>query len=273
MNYLICRGETETKVCLDEINTLIVQNTGVAVTAALLSQLLAKNIKVIFCDGKSNPQGELLPYFGAYNTYEKILIQLDWSNEQKDLMWSLIIKRKIQNQARNLKLIGREEPYQKLLSYVEEIQVGDVTNREGHAAKVYFNSCFGMDFSRGQDRIENTFLNYGYSIILSAINRNVKALGYLTEVGIHHIGGENPFNLSCDLMEPLRPMVDSFVLKKEVSEENYKERFIRMLGDSVTYQGKAMLLENAIHAYLMSFFSSLKSGDLTNLSFIEYELS
>lgn len=34
-----------------------------------------------------------------------------------------------------------------LKQYIEEIELGDKTNREGHAAKVYFNALFGMDFS------------------------------------------------------------------------------------------------------------------------------
>ena len=72
----------------------------------------------------------------------------------------------------------------------------DKTNREGHAAKVYFNSLFGKDFSRDNECNINKYLNYGYSIILSAVNREVKILGYLTELGVHHIGESNSFNLS-----------------------------------------------------------------------------
>ena len=31
---------------------------------------------------------------------------------------------------------------------MDEIEIGDKTNREGHAAKVYFNELFGMKFTR-----------------------------------------------------------------------------------------------------------------------------
>ena len=34
-----------------------------------------------------------------------------------------------------------------LKQYQENVESGDRTNREGHAAKVYFNALFGMDFS------------------------------------------------------------------------------------------------------------------------------
>ena len=55
----------------------------------------------------------------------------------------------------------------------------DSTNREGHAAKVYFNALFGMSFTRSADTPVNAALNYGYSIILSAFNREVAAADIL----------------------------------------------------------------------------------------------
>lgn len=56
------------------------------------------------------------------------------------------------------------EAEEKLSGYLKEIEDGDSTNREGHAAKVYFNALFGKDFSRGEDCDANMYLNYGYSI-------------------------------------------------------------------------------------------------------------
>lgn len=68
LNYLVLRGETERKIHLGEINTLIVQSTAVSLTAALLCELVKNNVKVIFCDDKNSPQSELVPYYGAHNT-------------------------------------------------------------------------------------------------------------------------------------------------------------------------------------------------------------
>ncbi len=75
------------------------------------------------------------------------------------------------------------------------IRTLDSTKREGHAAKVYFNALFGMDFTRADDNPINAALNYGYSMILSAINREITAAGYLTQIGIFHQNTFNPFNL------------------------------------------------------------------------------
>ncbi len=271
LNYLVYRTpETETKICMDEISTLIVQNTGVAITATLLSMLMEKKVKVIFCDSKSNPQGELIPYYGAYNSMEKIENQVRWTADFKNDLWRLIIREKIKGQAANLDFIGQADSSSKLLGYLDEITPGDASNREGHAAKVYFNSCFGNDFSRGSDCQINAYLNYGYSIILSAINREIKNFGYLTELGIHHVGKENPFNLSCDFMEPLRPFVDRMVLGGEVSKENFKQQFVNCLNINVKIEDKEMLLDNAIHLYVQSLLSALNSQSMAKVRLIDY---
>ena len=43
-----------------------------------------------------------------------------------------------------------------------------------------------MDFTRSEENTVNAALNYGYSIILSAFNREIVAHGYLTQLGIFH---------------------------------------------------------------------------------------
>lgn len=272
LNYLVYRtADSEKKICLNEISTLIIQNTGVAITAALLSMLMEKKIKVMFCDAKSNPQGELIPYYGAYNNFEKIRSQLNWQREDMDTLWQLIIQKKIEGQKNNLDSLGKIDSVAKLANYLSCVMLGDSTNREGHSAKVYFNSCFGNGFSRGDDCEINAFLNYGYSIILSAINREVKAFGYLTELGIHHIGEENPFNLSCDLMEPLRPLIDRLVLRGTINSDNFKSELINALNIVVLFDEKNMILDNAIHLYVQSMLSVLNEKDIRRAKFIKYD--
>lgn len=249
LNYLICRNENETKILLDEISTLIIQSTEVAITTALLSNLAKRNIKVLFCDEKSNPESQLLPIYGTNDSFRKIEIQQNWDKKLKACLWKEIIKQKINKQMNNLKE-ENEDSAEKLQIYFEQVEENDMSNREGHAAKVYFNALFGKDFARHQKNDINKYLNYGYSILLSSINREIKSLGYLTEIGIHHIGKTNPFNLACDFIEPLRPMIDYMVFKKIVNEENYKKDFVNLLNKKVFFMNNEMYLENAIKAYV-----------------------
>ena len=271
MNYLVYRGEEEKRINLNEITTLIIQSTQVCITSALLSKLIDSKIKVIFCDTCNNPQSELIPYYGSYNVREKIINQVNISKEAMNTVWKRIVEEKILQQANNLKFMKLDDSYYKLVEYKKEVDLGDNSNREGHAAKVYFNALFGNDFSRDKEININKYLNYGYSIILSAFNREIKNLGYLTEIGIHHIGNLNPFNLSCDFVEPLRPLVDYYVISEKLNEENFKKELINILNIYVNIDDKRMILDNAIKVYIQSLFNALFDCNINKIKFIDYE--
>ena len=273
LNYLICRKETtNTKILIDEIKTIIINSTQVVITSCLLAECINKKIKIIFTDSKHNPIGETVGYYNNYYSYRKIKEQIALNCNTKNKLWKYIIIEKIKNQARNLLYKGHEKSYDMLINYASNVEIGDVTNREGHSAKVYFNSLFGTDFNRDLDIFINQALNYGYSIILSTINREVKALGYLTELGIHHIGESNPFNLSCDLIEPLRPLIDSLLIKGIVNEENYKSKYIELLSLKVKYNNRDVILDNAIHLYVEDMINFLNVENEERIRFITYEL-
>ncbi|MGM9969484.1 MAG: type II CRISPR-associated endonuclease Cas1 [Anaeroplasma sp.] len=273
LNYLVYKNsECEKMILLDEIKTLVIDSLQVSITSSLLFELMRKKIKVIFINDKHNPEGELVPYQNNFYSYRKIKAQMNILQEYKTKLWNNIVKMKIIYQAKNLSYKGKNDSYQMLVDYSLNIIDDDRTNREGHAAKVYFNSLFGKDFSRDNKCDINKYLNYGYSIILSAFNREIKILGFLTELGVHHIGESNSFNLSCDLMEPIRPLVDSLVIKNEISDENFKLKFIELLSKKVNYLGKEIFLDNAIKLYVEDLMGYLMTGDERKINFIDYEL-
>lgn len=270
LNYLVCRKDNEeTKVLLDEIKVLLINSLQVSITSCLMAMLIDKKIKVILIDTKHNPSGEIVPYQNNFYSYRKIKDQIAFKQEYKDRLWREIIRRKIHNQSRNLKLIDSESALL-LDEYERNVLDGDTSNKEGHSAKVYFNSLFGKSFNRDQDNEINKYLDYGYSIILSIINREIKVLGYLTEIGIHHIGESNSFNFSCDLVEPLRPLIDYYVINKLVDDTNFKQVFVSLLGKTVFYNGKKIFLDNAIRLYVEDAILFLKTGDEEFIRFIDY---
>lgn len=273
LNYLICRKEnTNTKILIDEIKTIIINSNQVSMTSCLISECINKKIKIIFTDFKHNPIGETVGYYNNYYSYRKIKEQILISDDMKHKLWRYIIIEKIKNQANNLLYKKLDKSYDMLINYASNVENGDVSNREGHSAKVYFNSLFGKDFNRDLDIFVNRALNYGYSIVLSSINREIKSLGFLTELGIHHIGESNPFNLSCDLIEPLRPLIDLLLIKDIVDENNYKAKYIELLSMNVKYNNRNIILDNAIHLYVEDMLNYLKTGNEERIRFITYEL-
>ena len=161
-----------------------------------------------------------------------------------------------------------------LEKYIDEVEFKDSTNREGHAAKVYFNAMFGKDFSRSDDSNINAALNYGYSILLSSINRQVVSNGYLTQIGIFHDNMFNQFNLSSDLIEPWRSVVDDKVYNsvKKVFDQEQKIELINLLNDFVNIDNKETRINQAIDIYVRSVFDALNNRDLSLLRFPIYEL-
>jgi len=273
LNYLVCRkGMDETRVLIDEISIIVIDSTQVSLTTALISELSKSKVRIIFCDEQHNPCSEVVPYQNNYYSYRKIKEQMAVTEFTKKSLWKYIIEEKIDCQSRVLKHLDQINEYELLQSYKNNVDVGDTSNREGHAAKVYFNALFGKQFNRNQDNDINKFLNYGYSIILSSISREIKMYGYLTELGIHHIGESNNFNLSCDFIEPLRPLVDYLVVTNQVNNDNFKVEFIKMLSMNVSYRDCSFLLDNAIHLYVGNLIDRMSNGCLNKMDFIKYEL-
>lgn len=257
--FLVVKQNNDEKyIHLSEIDTVIVDSITVSISTYLLKELSDNKINIIFCDEKHNPFGELLSYYSSHNTSKKIQKQINWLKENKDKMWQNIIKNKIINQALMLRKINSNK-YELLLSYIEEVLSADKTNREGHAAKVYFNELFGKDFVRNESDNINAALNYGYAILLSTINKEIISNGYLTQLGIHHKNEFNEFNLSCDLMEPFRIVIDNFVYYNQEKELNteFKLDIVNIFNDRYTYENKKYTLKDIIKLYVKNTLESL----------------
>ncbi len=274
MDYLVVRTEDKTtRIHISEISILLIESTSVSLTAYLLAELSKKKVKVIFCDEKGNPSIELCNLYGSHDTSRKIKEQLLWSEQTKALVWAEIVRAKIRGQLSNLDdSLEREKVL--LREYLEQIQPLDATNREGHSAKVYFNALFGMGFSRSDDNAINAALNYGYSVILSAFNREIVSQGYLTQIGIFHSNMFNSFNLSCDFMEPFRPFVDRMVLGMKPQKLEHKEKMelVNILNESIEIGSQKHFISNAIHIYTASVFEALLENDTSKIKNPSYEL-
>ena len=272
--YLVVRTEDEQKrVHLDEISVLMIENSAVSITGCLLAELMTHKIKTIFCDEKRNPAGELVPYYGSHDCSGKLRKQIKWTDDVKASVWTEIVSEKIRQQAAFLKELNRTTEAEMLYQYLEELEFNDESNREGHAAKVYFNALFGMQFTRSTDCVTNAALNYGYSILLSAFNRECTALGYSTQLGLFHNNQFNHFNLSCDLMETFRVLVDREVVKQKFCkfESEEKHILVGLLNQNVVIDSNVQYVMNAIKIYCRSVFDAISDFDMSEIRFYALE--
>ena len=273
LGYLVVRNQDVVKIHINEIAVLIIETTSVSLTAALLCELTKKKVKIIFCDEKRNPSSELIPYYGSHDTSMKVRKQIAWSEDIKTAVWTEIVTEKIRKQAENLEHWNQGES-ELLYEYISQMEFGDATNRKGHAAKVYFNALFGMDFTRTAENSINAALNYGYSLLLSTCTREITINGYITQLGLFHDNMFNPFNLASDLMEPFRPLVDNLIkqMAPEKFEHDEKMEVVKLLQKEIILAGRKEYLSNAMKLYCRSVFDALNDGDISLIKFYKNEL-
>lgn len=274
LEYLVYRGvDTTKRIFLNEINTILIESTQVSITTSLLNEIVKRKIKLIFCDEKHDPSSELVPYNNSHNSSERIMNQINWDDETKDLIWQQIIKEKINTEYLMLKKYNHLDVALQVYDYMENVEIGDLSNREGHAAKVYFNNIFYKNFSRNENSVLNASLNYGYTLILSQFNRIVIGSGYLTQLGIHHKGQFNPFNFSCDLMEPFRYIVDQFAIKIYKENLDFKKEMMNLLSINLVINGREVSFFNALSIYFSSVIEAITKKKPTLIKFVRfYEL-
>lgn len=272
MGCMVIRSDETKRVLLDEISTIIVESTAVSITACLISEIARRKIRLIFCDEKYNPCAELAPLYGSHDCSAKLRTQIGWNAEIKAFIWTEIVSEKIRNQAYLLRLLGHSDEADMLCGYLAEMELNDSSNREGHAAKVYFNALFGKQFSRNADNSLNAALNYGYAIILSAVNREICACGYLTQLGLFHDNMFNYFNLGCDLMEPFRIIIDKIVEQRRfnVFGTAEKHEMIKIFNSKVIIADQEQYLQNAIKIYCRSVFDAINSCDSSLIKFFRF---
>lgn len=275
---IIDKDESSTKVPLEDINYILIEDSSTILTTRLLAELGKNAISLIVCDEIFEPTSIMYPYNYHFKQLDVFSHQLEIDDSIKNEFWNQIVKIKIENSIRVLEMTSKEEfPISKLTEYINEITDGDSKNREGLAAKMYFRSLFGSDFIRFYDDNVNAALNYGYTVIASAIIRNLAVHGLNTYLGIHHSSKINNFNLAYDFLEPYRSVVDKFVYDNKddivlpLSFE-FRKKLINLLNEEVLHQNKKYTIEYSIGLLIKSYIKSFSTGEIKlDLPSIIYE--
>ncbi len=251
--YMVVRtSDSQVRVHLSEIQMVLVASQQSHISAYLLGQLAAAKISLIVVDEKANPVGQFLPLCGAHNMSKRLREQLEWGEVIKKQVWRFIVQDKISKQAGVLLENDYVNEAKLLMDISRSVRSGDSDNREAYAARIYFETLFGQGFTRSVPCPVNAALNYGYAIILSAVNREIVSRGYLMQLGIHHRSEFNRFNLGCDFMESFRPLIDSCVLgfSSDGFGSDEKHLLQSILSMEVYYSGGRFALKSVIGQFV-----------------------
>ncbi|YCM43816.1 type II CRISPR-associated endonuclease Cas1 [Verrucomicrobiaceae bacterium 227] len=212
------------RIPLEDLSYLIIDTAEVSLSGRILSALSESSVMVLGSDTKHLPSWAALPWTRFYKQGETLKIQLNASLPQQKQLWAQIVKLKIQAQAHCLdqnNLTGSE----KLNAIATQIKSGDPDNTEARAARLYWSRLFpDREFRRHDDDFPNACLNYAYALLRAALARHLCALGFVTQLGIHHESLSNAYNLADDLIEPYRPIADHFSLQV-IGSRNSKNLF------------------------------------------------
>lgn len=278
-NQLIIEKEgMDTKIPIEDVNFVLLEDSTTIITARLLAEFGKNSISLIVCDEKYNPTSILYPYNYHFKQLEVFNNQLQLTEKIKAILWQNIVKKKIENSIKVIEMTTKDEDLLlKLNEFLNEVKENDETNREGLTAKMYFRSIFGSNFIRFYDDKINAALNYGYTIIATAIIRNLAVFGLNTYLGIHHNSKINNFNLAYDFLEPYRCLVDKYVydnaekLTYPLSFSTRKD-LVNLLNKEVIHQNKKFTVEYSIGLIIKSYIKSFSTGEITlDLPTIDYE--
>lgn len=193
-----------------DIMVLVVCGPNIRMSTYAQTILASNKVAILFLGRNHHPAAILLPTIGYARQSKVLHAQVSLDLQTQALLWQRIVIRKIENQARALDLLGLKGS-DVLLSCAKTVEPGDSTNREGDAAKRYFQ-FLQPGLNRRVDDPLNSVLNYGYAIVRAVVAREVTCAGFVTGLGLHHHSQLNPFNLVDDLMEPLRPCIDIYAV-------------------------------------------------------------
>ncbi|MEX2784625.1 type II CRISPR-associated endonuclease Cas1 [Streptococcus sp. H49] len=268
-NLVVKKLGEEYTIPLSDISMIVAEGGDTVVTLRLLSALSKYNIALVVCDTEHLPTGIYHAQNGHFRAYKRLQQQMVWAQEQKDKLWQIVTYFKINNQQDVLAMFGKNlDAIQLLSEYKDNIEFGDKTNREGHAAKVYFNELFGKQFTRvtqQESDIINAGLNYGYAVMRAQLARIVAGYGLNPLIGIFHKNEYNQFNLVDDLIEPFRQIVDVWVYQhlrdQDYLKYEYRISLTNTLNAKIKYGKETCTVIGAMDKYVKGFIRCIDDKD------------
>lgn len=268
---VIAQGE-ESPVTLppEDVAFIVFDTREYQITGGLLSKLADCAVAVIVTDAKHIPNGVLLPYAAHFKAAGTARKQLAASQGLKDKLRRKLITAKIRGQAFTLEAAGGDPTA--LLREAEAVKPGDPDNREARAARIYWERM--MPVSRDGDGADifNICLNYAYAVARAVLSRTLVAYGFMPAFGIFHANALNAFNLSDDLIEPYRPVIDGFVFKhiRERDEAapfatSDKRALAAIMTRNIDIAGEKTALLTALEETVKSFARCLDKNSVTSL--------
>lgn len=251
----------------EDVAIIVVDCNEITFSAPFFSQCGREGIVVMICGSKHYPIVQVLPTNVHYRLYDVLMMQINQKRYFKEGVTEQLLRSKLLNQQRVLRYIeADQEKIDMFDEYIAEIEGHDDINREGTAAKVFFNALYEQEYTRFESDPINAAQNYGYSILSSCISRQLSLLGFNLCIGVNHEGHTNPFNLTYDMIEPFRALVDYYIYenKTNLTDElnvQTKKELVNILNVKVKVNASQVSVQYAIELLCKSYLRMLEFGE------------
>ncbi len=255
------KGKQEWTENLEDIDTILIDNLYSSFTTPMIIEASKCNVPILITDQKHDPKSIILPIYAAENILKNFYCQVEMNKRTKGKIWQNIIKAQIHNQILVLKAVNAApEIIERMEMLLENVLIGDEKQSEAQAARIFFKELYGVDFIRKTGNPLEAANNYGSKIVASKISSTLLAYGLYPPLGVFHKTKTNFFNLSYDLIEPIRPLITYIVAQNvgDVHEELnllMRTKLVDILNYPVFYRNRKLRLKHAIEAMVKDFVS------------------
>lgn len=258
--------------------TAIVLDRGTSLTWEAVKTALSHNIDIVFAEGDGAPIGRV--WHSKLGSTTKIRKrQLEVSLNHEAVTWIKIwIGDKLRNQIDLIKTLKKHrkteseridnviKSLENQISKVENLAGNSITDvadsirgHEGTSGRAYFKLLSyllskeyrfnGRSYRPAEDPF-NAFLNYGYGILYSRIEKCIMIAGLDPYVGFLHRDDYNQPSFVFDFIEPYRPFVDLTVYRLFSGKKVNKDHYYKITnGVGLTKEGKKMIVESFIKRF------------------------
>ncbi len=251
-------GDTLT-IPIEDINIIIAHGQNIRLSTNDISILAEHGILLMTVNQYYQPSSMTLSFVNHSRQSYTMKKQLSLPKRRRNDLWNQIVKQKISNQTKALDCLGKSGA-EELYAMSGKVIRGDINRIEAQAANYYFQRYYPGINRRCEDPI-NSCLNYGYTVIRSAVARSAASHGFLLADGLFHRNTFNAFNLVDDLMEPFRPMVDltayNIVSSNIRLSKDQRRALMNVLYTECRINGEVTLVNHAIDVMVSSIRASV----------------
>lgn len=243
-----------------------------SITTSLLKKLSAQGISVFFLNRNLSTRAAVM----AEAEGNWLLRQRQYTVGGQMKIAAGIVANKLDNQEAVLKIF--KKPYdphvftraKKQAALLPDLQ--KLLGIEGNAGKEYFQSLFG-EFGwvrrapQTKEDVTNLLLDIGYTYLFNFCDALLRLFGFDTYKGYYHQLFFQRKSLACDVMEPLRPVIDRQLVKSyhlgQIKEKDFvfkNGRFDFRQGFKTVKPYSALFLEaitdrrEDMYQYVLSFY-------------------